>query len=195
MKAFKSQVVPSVSRDTFITLFVILVLILMAFPLMSTFNDMLTRVVINLKGYVIIREYVVPFETRLAASILYLFGAKVAVTDEYIVLGDSQPFIAEIVWNCIGWQSILFFVITALIGLQGDKYTAFSKFKAFLIGVFGTFLVNIFRIAFVVLVAYYFGQLPASIVHDYGSLLATIGWLFGFWWFVYSFVLEERNEN
>ncbi|MDP2632261.1 MAG: exosortase/archaeosortase family protein [Candidatus Curtissbacteria bacterium] len=183
----------SVSRNTFVTLFLILVLILMFFPLMATFNDILTRIVINLKGYYLIREYVVPFEVRLTAVILALLGVEVAVTREYVVLGNNQPFIAEIIWNCIGWQSILFFAITAFIGLQGNKYTNLSKFKAFLIGALGTFWVNILRIVLVIFVAYNFGQLPATIVHDYGSLLAVIGWLFFFWWFAYGFVLEEKS--
>ena len=185
----------NVSKDTFITLFLILVLVLLFMPFLATFNDLLTRLVINLKGYWFIREVIVPFEVRMVAVVLATLGFEVAVTREYVILGNSQPFFTEIVWNCIGWQSLLFFVITAFIGLQGDKYTNFSKFKALIIGAFGTFLVNILRIVAVVLVAYLFGQFPATIIHDYGSLLAVIVWLFVFWWFVYSFVLETKGAN
>ena len=70
-----------------------------------------------------------------------------------------------------------------------------SKFKAFILGALGTFWINIIRIAIVVVVAYQFGQLPATIVHDYGSILAVILWLFFFWWFVYSFVLVEKVDR
>ena len=137
----------------------------------------------------------VPFEVRLTAVILAVLGVEVAVTREYVVLsGSSQPFIAEIVWNCIGWQSVLFFVITAFIGLQGDRYTGLSKLKALVIGALGTFWINIIRIVVVVLAAYYFGQNFALILHDYGSILAVILWLFFFWWFTYRFVLEERES-
>lgn len=185
------------SRNTFIALFLILILVLMFFPLMATFNDILTRIVINLKGYYLIRELIVPFEVRLTAVILSLFGLEVAVTKEYIVLGSpttgSGRFVAEIVWNCIGWQSILFFVVTVFVGLQGDKYTNTSKLKAFIIGALGTFWINIFRIVIVVLVAYKFGQLPAIIVHDYGSILAVMAWLFFFWWFSFKYVLEDKT--
>ena len=185
----------SVSKDTFVTLFLILTLILIFMPFLATFNDLLTRAVINLKGYSIIRDYIVPTEVRMVAVVLAGLGFDVAVTSEYVVLGQTQeqPFIAQIVWNCIGWQSLLFFIITAAIGLQGDKYTNLSKFKAAIIGALGTFLVNILRIAIVVLVAYYFGQFPAIIVHDYGSILAVIFWLFFFWWFAYTFVLESKE--
>lgn len=185
----------SVSKDTFLTLFLILTLVLVFMPFLATFNDLLTRAVINLRGYSFIRDYIVPAEVRMVAVVLAGLGFDVAVTSEYVVLGQTQeqPFIAEIVWNCIGWQSLLFFIITAFVGLQGDKYTNLSKAKAAIIGVLGTFLVNIFRIVFVVLVAFYFGQYPAIIIHDYGSILAVIFWLFFFWWFAYSFVLEEAK--
>ena len=186
----------NVSKDTFVTLFLILVLVLIFMPFLATFNDLLTRLVINLRGYWFIREVIVPFEVRLTAVILAALGVEVAVTREYVVLsGSSQPFIAEIVWNCIGWQSILFFAITAFIGLQGDRYTNLSKLKAFLIGALGTFWVNILRIVLVIFVAYNFGQLTATVVHDYASLLAVIGWLFFFWWFSYSFVLVHKDTD
>jgi len=184
-----------VSKDAFVTLFLILTLVLMFMPFLATFNDFLTRAVINLRGYTLIREYIVPFEVRMVAVVLTSLGFDVSVTSEYVILGNSQPFFIEIVWNCIGWQSLLFFVITAFVGLQGDKYTNFSKFKATIIGILGTFLVNILRIVAVVLVAYFFGQFPAVIIHDYGSLLAVIFWLFFFWWFAYSFVLEESEPK
>jgi len=184
-----------VSKDTFVTLFFILALLLMFMPFLATFNDLLTRIVINLKGYSLIREYIVPFEVRMVAVILAVLGFDVSVTKEYVVLGQTQPFLTEIVWNCIGWQSLLFFAITAFVGLQGDKYTNLSKLKAAIIGLLGTFLVNILRIVAVVLVAYFFGQFPAIIVHDYGSLLAVILWLFFFWWFAYGFVLEAKEAS
>ena len=192
MKQFRQIQNVSVSRNTFLLLFAMLVLVLILMPFLATFNDILTRIVINLRAYSLIRDYVVPFEVRMVAVILTVLGFDVGVTREYVVLGRTEPFVAEIIWNCIGWQSILFFIITAYIGLQGNRYTNLSKFKAFLIGALGTFLVNIIRIAVVVVVAYLFGGFTGRSVHDYGSLLAVIGWLFFFWWFTYSFVLEER---
>lgn len=172
-------------------LFLILTLILLFLPLTATFNDLLTQVAINLRGYRFIREVIVPFQVRVVAVVLTGLGYEVSVTNEYVVLGATEPFIAEIVWNCIGWQSILFFILTAVVGLQGDKYTLISKIKALVIGLLGTFLVNIARIVLIVLAAYYLGHRVALFLHDYGTLLIFIGWLFLFWWFVFRFVLEE----
>ncbi|OGM15661.1 hypothetical protein A2V56_01930 [Candidatus Woesebacteria bacterium RBG_19FT_COMBO_42_9] len=182
-------------KKTFIYIFLILVFVLMFMPFVTTFNDILTRVVMNLDAYKFIQNYVVPWEIRMVGVILYPFGFQPAVVGEYLAIGKEQPFLIEIAWNCVGWQSLLFFVLTSWIGLQGDRYTNLSKVKAWLIGFLGTFLVNLGRIAFVVIIAFYFGQNVAIIFHDYGSTLAVLGWLFIYWWFSYSFVLETREGS
>ena len=182
-------------KKTFIYIFLILVFVLMFMPFVTTFNDILTRVVMNLDAYKFIQNYVVPWEIRMVGVILYPFGFQPAVVGEYLAIGKEQPFLIEIAWNCVGWQSLLFFVLTSWIGLQGDRYTNLSKVKAWLIGFLGTFLVNLGRIAFVVIIAFYFGQNVAIIFHDYGSTLAVLGWLFIYWWFSYSFVLASREGS
>ena len=180
-------------KQTFIYIFLILIFVLMAMPFVTTFNDVLTRIVMRLDAYRIIQDYVVPWEVRMVGVILYPLGFKPAIVGEYLSIGKAEPFLIEIAWNCIGWQSLLFFVITAFVGLQGDRYTNMSKAKALAIGLLGTFLVNLFRIAAVTVIAFYFGQNVAIIFHDYGSTLAVIAWLFFFWWFSYSYVLEEKQ--
>ena len=185
----------SSKRDHFIFIFLILVVVLMFFPLMTTFNDILTRTVMRLDSYRYIRDYVVPWEVRLVGVMLWPFGFQPQVVGEYLAIGKDNPFLIEIAWNCVGWQSLLFYVIATFVGLQGDKYTNLSKVKALAIGLLGTFLVNLFRIAVVALIAFYFGQNVAIIFHDYGSTFAVIAWLFFFWWFSYSFILESNTET
>ncbi len=158
----------SLEKQTFITIFLVLVLVLMLLPFFSTFNDILTRIVINLKFFPFIRDVIVPAEVRMVALILAAVGYKTAATSGYVVIGGSESkFLVEIAWNCIGWQSLIFFVITVWTGLQGG-YTALSKVKVFILGLCGTFLINIFRIALVTLVAYYTNQSTDLAVHDYG---------------------------
>ncbi len=181
-------------KRTFLYIFLILVMALTVMPFIATFNDLLTRIVMSIDAYKIIQNYVVPWEVRMVGVILLPFGLKPAIAGEYLEIGQGNPMIIEIAWNCIGWQSLLFFIMTAWVGLQGDRYTNISKIKAFVIGLLGTFLVNIFRIVIVVLIAYYAGQTVASFVHDIGSLAMSIGWLFFFWWFSYAYVLEERDD-
>ena len=103
--------------------------------------------------------------------------------------------LVEIAWNCIGWQSFLFFILTGWVALQGDSYTFKSKIKAWMIGFLGTFLINLIRITIVVLISVYLNQILAHIFHEYGSILFVILWLFFFWWFSFKFVLEEKTSH
>jgi hypothetical protein len=59
------------------------------------------------------------------------------------------------------------------------------------LGVLGIAILNILRITVVAVVAYVFGQIPAVIVHDYGSVIATVIFLMAFWAFAYNVVLER----
>ena len=185
----------SFEKKTFINIFLILSLVLVFMPLITTFNDTLTRVVMRLDVYRFIQDVIVPWEIRMVGVILWPFGFQPSIVGEYLAIGSKEPFLIEIAWNCIGWQSLIFFILTSWIGLQGDKYSNISKIKAWVIGFLGTFLVNLVRIALVALIAYYFGQNVAIVFHDYGSTLIVLGWLFLFWWFVYSYVLEQKKPS
>lgn len=182
-------------KRTFTSILLILTVMLMFLPFLATFNDVLTRIVIKLDAYKFIRDYVVPWEVRMVGVILYPFGFKPQVAGDYLAIGGGTPFYIEIAWNCVGWQSLLFFVITAFVGLQGERYTNLSKIKCLAIGLLGTFLINLGRIALVTLVTFYFGQAVGAIIHDYGSTLIVIGWLMFFWWFSYSFILEDKTDT
>ncbi|OGM18946.1 hypothetical protein A2686_03040 [Candidatus Woesebacteria bacterium RIFCSPHIGHO2_01_FULL_38_10] len=191
-------------KQTFKYILLIVVFVLVFMPFVTTFNDLLTRLVMSLDAYRVIQNYVVPWEVRMVGVLLYPFGFRPSIVGEYLAIGGSpgfagqagqSQFLIEIAWNCIGWQSLLFFLITAFVGLQGDKYTNFSKVKAWIIGFLGTFLVNLLRIAVVALIAFYLGQNVAIVFHDYGSTLTVLAWLFFFWWFSYTFVLETKDAN
>ena len=179
-------------KKQFKYLLAILALILLLMPLLTTMNDVLTRVVMRLDYYRYIQDYIIPWEIRMVAVIIAPLGLNPVISGEYLKLGGINGLLLEIAWNCVGWQSLLFFIITAFIGLQGDQYSWVSKIKALLIGVLGTLIINLLRITGVALIAYYLGQNVAMVLHDYGSTLLIIIWLFFFWWFSYSFVLESK---
>ncbi len=189
-----SREIKTSQKQTFLWIFLIITLILMLMPFMGMFNDLLTRFVKHFDIYQIIQKYVIPWEVRLVGAILLPLGFAPQVQGDYLLIGKGRPLLIEIAWNCIGWQSLLFFILTGLVGFSGERYTLFSKIKAWVIGFLGTFLVNLLRITIVVLVSYYIGQSAAIVVHDYGSLLAVVCWLFFFWWFAYAFVLEEKDK-
>jgi len=61
------------------------------------------------------------------------------------------------------------------------------------LGIFGIAILNVLRITVVGIVALHFGQLPAVIVHDYGSVIATVVFLMAFWTIAYNSILEPRT--
>lgn len=189
---------PPRQKDAFLAIFGIAAVVLVLLPFVTTFNDVLTRLVIRLDFYRVIQDAVVPWIVRMVGVILLPFGLNPSVYGEYLSVqggagGAGQPFLVEIAWNCIGWQSLLFFVLTGWVALQGERYTRRSKLKAWLLGFFGTFLLNLLRIALVALVAQKVSQAGALVFHDYASTFMVLAWLFFFWWFSYAFVLEEKG--
>ena len=118
----------SIEKDTFIFIFLILTLVLMVMPFTTAFNELLTRLVISLRWYRLIQDYIIPWEMRLVGVLLYPLGLKPAITGGYLSINSgAAPFLVEIAWNCIGWQSLIFFLLTAWVGLQGDRYTNISN--------------------------------------------------------------------
>jgi exosortase/archaeosortase family protein len=172
-------------------LFLILVFVLMALPLFTTFNEILTKVAEKTGAYGFLTKNVVPFETKAVSLMIKPFGidAKPTVSHLYIDRPDGTKTGVFFSWNCLGWQSAVLLILTLVTGLSGN-YTLGRTFETVLLGLSGTFLINLVRISVVVLIAYYFGQLPATLVHDYGGTLFTIAWFFFYWWFSYSFILE-----
>ena len=175
-------------------LFLLLVFILMSLPLFTTFNEILTKVAEKSGAYSILSKNIVPFETRAVSLILKPLGieGRPTISHLYIKREDGSRTGIFFSWNCLGWQSAILLILTLITGLSGN-YTIWSKIETLLLGLCGTCLIKLLGMSVVVLVAYYWGQLPATIIHDYGGTLFTILWFFFFWWFSYSFVLEEKT--
>lgn len=188
---FAGRTLPGVRRVSR-TLLIATVFILMSLPLFTTFNEILTKLAEKTGAYTFLTKNVVPFETRAVALILRPFGieATPSQTHLYIDQPGGRKTSVFFSWNCLGWQSAVLLVLTLITGLVGS-YGIDRKIETILLGVSGTFLINLVRISVVVVIAYYFGQLPATIVHDYGGTLFTIAWFFFYWWFAYRFILEE----
>jgi exosortase/archaeosortase family protein len=167
-----------------------LAVMLMVLPFVVSINDLLTRTVEKFGWYLWIQERVVPWEVRLVGVMVRPLGIDFIAYPEGFT---ANGIYARLSWNCIGWQSLLLFLITIPVGFKGGSYTFFSKLEAFLIGLLGTFLINLARIAFTVVLLVVSQPLFAVVFHDYLAAVMTIIWLVFFWWFSYSFVLEEKS--
>jgi len=165
----------------------------MLLPFVNVFNHFLTRLVEGSGAYQVIQNYVTPHIIKLVMVVLRFFGIKTRWGQSmFLVYTKDGPLSMVISWNCLGWQSLVIFFVSLITGLSGN-FTRLSKLECILIGILGTFLLNLGRIVASVLAIIYVNQFFAYVLHDYLMVLVTILWLFIFWWFSYSFVLIPRK--
>jgi exosortase/archaeosortase family protein len=167
---------------------------LLVMPFFSTFGELLTNLAMATGFDALLGQWIAPAEVKLVHGALALFGLSSYPNGSMLSVSDGTRGITlYISWNCVGWQTLLFLAVSMLTGLQGE-YTMRSRIETALLGVFGIALLNVLRITVIALVAFHFGQLPAVIVHDYGSVIVTVVFLMAFWAFAYNALLERKDE-
>jgi exosortase/archaeosortase family protein len=168
---------------------------LLILPFFSTFGELLTNAAMAAGFDAWLGQWIAPIEGRLVHGALALIGIQSAYDGSLLYVGTGPGSLAlYISWNCVGWQTVLFLVVSMATGLQGE-YTLRSRLETVVLGVLGIAILNVLRITVVAVVAYVFGQLPAVIVHDYGSVIATVVFLMAFWAFAYNVVLERIGAD
>ena len=168
---------------------------LLILPFFSTFGELLTKAAMAAGFDVWLGQWIAPIEGKLVHGALALIGIPSAYDRSVLYVGTGPGSLAlYISWNCVGWQTVLFLLVSMATGLQGE-YTLRSRLETVALGVIGIAILNILRITVVALVAYAFGQVPAVIVHDYGSVIATVAFLMAFWAFAYNVVLERTRDR
>jgi exosortase/archaeosortase family protein len=167
-----------------------LAVMLAILPFVVSINDLLTRMVERAGWYMWVQQKIVPWEIRLVGVLVKPLGIDFVAYPEGFTANNVY---AELSWNCIGWQSLFLFLVTLPVGFRGGSYTFFSKIEAFLIGILGTFWINLIRITLTVILLVISRPLFAVVFHDYLAAIVTIVWLVVFWWFAYKFVLVEKS--
>lgn len=183
-------------KATFKKLFAGVAILLAVLPFVVTFSAVLTEVFNKVGAYVWLQDKIVPFEARLVAVLLRGVNIRGVVTPDsnFAMLLERQgqvPLPVQLEWNCLGWQSMVLLGLTLITGLRGDWSTS-TKIQVIVLGVVGTFLINVFRMAFITSLAYYVNHIAAMIIHDYFASIVALIWLIFFWWFSYSFILEPK---
>jgi exosortase/archaeosortase family protein len=171
------------------TLIALTCAMLMLLPLVTTFNDLLTSWAMGL-GANNPLQTIVPIEARMVVGLLGLIGVHAAASGSYLVVWDGAGAMHTlfISWNCIGWQSLVLVGVSFLSGLRGT-HPLEARIQVVLIGIAGTMLLNLMRVAAVAAIAATVGVGPAVFFHDYGGTLLVIGFLFAFWMFVQRWIL------
>jgi exosortase/archaeosortase family protein len=178
-----------------VTLLAISCGLLMVMPLVTTFDDFLTSWALQL-GANNPLQAIVPFEARMVVGLLSVFGVHAAASGNYMLVWDTSGAIHTLLisWNCIGWQSLILLGMSFLSGLRGEQPLE-ARVQIVLIGVAGTMLLNLMRVAAVAALAATWGQIPAVLFHDYGGTILIVGWLFAFWIFVQRWLLNPEPSG
>jgi exosortase/archaeosortase family protein len=182
-------------KKIFRIILLVAVVVLSILPVIVTFSSILTSLFVRMRWYTVLQDSVVPFESRLVAVIIRPIGIIGQVTSKQefsmVLIKGSEAIPIKLEWNCLGWQSMILLAITLVIGLRGD-YTIRSKAETLIVGILGTFLSNLFRMAFIVSLAYYWNTAAAMIIHDYFASFVALVWMLFFWWFSYRYLPEDR---
>jgi exosortase/archaeosortase family protein len=171
------------------TLIAVACALLMVLPLVTTFDDFLTAWALQLGANNPLQS-IVPAEARMVVSMLSAVGIHAAASGSHLVVWDraGAMHLLLISWNCIGWQSLILVGVSFVSGLRGH-HPLEARIQVVIIGVAGTMLLNLLRVAAVAALAATWGQTPAILFHDYGGTVLVVGWLFAFWMFVQRWIL------
>lgn len=171
--------VASAAKKSFGNVFMVGVVVLMVLPMVSTFNEFLTRVAQSTFVFKAIESVLVPYEVMLVRTIISYFGIETA-PGTVAVIRDGVNYNTFIAWNCIGWQSVLILMVSLKSGLVRG-FTKASRLEALALALVGTFVMNLARISAILIILFYFGREWAFFFHDYLSIVITVLWLLGFW--------------
>jgi exosortase/archaeosortase family protein len=167
----------------------------MLLPLVTTFDDLLTAWAMQL-GANSPLQTIVPVEARMVVGLLGLAGLHAAASGSHLVVWDGAGVMHTlyISWNCIGWQSLVLLGVSFLSGLSG-RHPIEARVQVIVIGVAGTMLLNLLRVAAVAGIAATIGVTPAVLFHDYGGTILVVAFLFGFWIFAQRWILGLSPEQ
>jgi exosortase/archaeosortase family protein len=182
-------------RDVNLTLLALACGLLMLLPLITTFDDLLTTWAMQL-GANSPLQAIVPVEARMVVGLLGLVGIQSAASGSHLVVWDGAGVMHSlfISWNCIGWQSLVLLGVSLITGLRG-RHPLEARFQVIVIGVAGTMLLNLVRVAAVAALAAKVGVTPAILFHDYGGTVLVITYLFLFWLFAQRWILAAGPSD
>ena len=191
----RDEVVEKREGEIYRVLIIVAAFTLAVLPFFTTFNELLTKVVESFKLVRLIQGSVAPFIVKAMVVVLGALWVPASGNEAFLYLtGGWLPLRIYINWNCVGWQSIVLLVFTLVTGLQGP-FTRGSKRLAVLLGLEGTFILNLVRILLPTLLAHAWGHVPAVVFHDYLGTALTIVWMVAFWHYAFGNILVRRGDS
>jgi exosortase/archaeosortase family protein len=143
-----------------------------------------------------------------AAALFDLLGYSVRLTFPAYGVDPSLPSLsiimggktasATIAWACAGVQSLLLYMLIILVFFKKADISAFRKLTYFIIGLIGTFFVNVFRVISILVIMLNSGNDAGMIFHNtYGEIYSVV-WIFLFILLIGGierFMLVERTRR
>jgi thaumarchaeosortase len=117
------------------------------------------------------------YKTYLRFPILYNVGQQQSYLPLLGISGTSSN--ALIGWPCAGVHSILLFILIISLFFKRSEIPSFRKAVYFIIGLFGTYFVNILRISTILIIGIQDSS-AAKIFHDYYAELYFFTWIFAY---------------
>ena len=191
----RDEVVETREGEVYRALIIVAAFTFAVLPFFTTFNEFLTRVVESFKLVGLIQSSVAPFTVKAVAVVLGALGVPASGDGAFLYLtGGWMPLRIYVNWNCVGWQSLVLLAFTLATGLQGP-FTWGSRLLAVLMGLEGTFILNLVRILVPTLLAHAWGEVPAVVFHDYLGTVLTLLWMVAFWYYAFGNVLVRRGDG
>jgi exosortase/archaeosortase family protein len=125
-----------------------------------------------------------------------IYAAESSLPSLTVIMGGKSAS-ATIAWACAGVQSLLLYVVIILVFFKKADISAFRKLAYFIIGLFGTFFVNVLRVFSILIIMLNYGNEAGTIFHNtYGEIYSVI-WILLFILLIgciQRFMLVERTK-
>ncbi|MCW4053913.1 MAG: exosortase/archaeosortase family protein [Candidatus Bathyarchaeota archaeon] len=125
------------------------------------------------------------------------YGFDYSLPSLTVTVGSESASVA-IAWACAGVQSLLLYLIIILVFFRKAGISAFRKLAYFIIGLFGTFFVNVLRVFSIIIIMLNSGNEAGMVFHNtYGEIYSVI-WILLFILLIgciQRFMLVERTKH
>lgn len=123
--------------------------------------------------------FYVPHLVSLLSSVLLGMGLRVTTTypDLIVIYTEKGAMPLLVDWTCAGFYGVLVFSIILVVFLFEDSSSIRAKLFWGIMGILGTFAINVIRLILVLLAIYFYGIEFETTIHYYLGYILFILWL------------------
>jgi len=135
-------------------------------------------------------EPLVPYFVRVMVFVLMLLGIPATVHNPTTIMLNTSKGPVPVLFEagCIGIQSFLIFSVIIVVTMIEESASVRTKLLWSVVGVVGTFVVNVIRVSLIAAVIYYFGY------ENWGEIHSWIGYALFLLWLAFFFLIFSKRE-